>query len=382
MLEDPSQANLWLQLEQTSRGDKERESPSTTPSPAGRPSPSLRPRPAVSIRTTSPPAPAKQHGIRPGTPRPIQRRFHPVGSSKADAVLQDQLAELQALVDDGQVEAVLERLGLDVVEPLAARLPAAAAYRLGHWAYEQERFEVAAPTLAVVVAAGEQAGDLLPWAELFLALSCRGLGEISRAHEQLVGVLAVHPGHDAAFHAQVALAWLDLNAGASASATDALAQLRKHPQAGSHLADLDLLGRVLSTLEWLTTNPRDQISHAVDRASSDGVVAAIDAFRLSRCGRLMLLQGWLVDPGQQLRELCLVRGERAWRLNLRQARYTNRPDLAEVVARCGGDTNLHAGFSLTQIALAEEAVPLQPGEAAELFAVLANGVQFCLRRTL
>lgn len=382
LLEDPSQPSLWLQLERSGRGEKPRESSSTTPGPAGRQSSSRRPRPADSLRATSSPAPAKQHGIRRGTPRLINRRFHPVGSSEAEAVLQDQLAELRALVENGQVEAVLERLGLDVVEPLAARLPAAAAYRLGHWAYEQERFEVAAPTLAVVVAAGEQAGDLLPWAELFLALSCRGLGEISRAHKQLVGVLAAHPSHDAAFHAQVALAWLNLNAGASADAADALAQLRKHPQVGSHLAELDLLGRVLSTLEWLKINPRDQISHAVDRASSDGVVAAIDVFRLSRCGRVMLLRGWLVDPGQQLRELCLVRGERVWRLNLRQAMYSNRPDLSEVVARCGGDANLHAGFSLTQIALAEEAVPLQPGEAAELFAVLANGVQFCLRRTL
>jgi hypothetical protein len=40
------------------------------------------------------------------------------------------------------------------------------------------------------------------------------------------------------------------------------------------------------------------------------VVAEIDAIRLSRCGRVLQLQGWLVDPGQQLRELCLVRGER------------------------------------------------------------------------
>lgn len=104
--------------------------------------------------------------------------------------------------------------------------------------------------------------------------------------------------------------------------------------------------------------------------------------RLSRCGRVLQLQGWLVDPGKQLSHLCLVRGERVWRLNLGQARYSARPDLAEVVARCGGDANLHPGFNLTQIAETEEAVPLQAGEAAELFAVLANGTQFCLRRTL
>jgi hypothetical protein len=69
-------------------------------------------------------------------------------------------------------------------------------------------------------------------------------------------------------------------------------------------------------------------------------------------------------------------------LNLGHARYVARPDLADVVAKCGGDAQLHPGLTLTQIGLAEEAVPLQAGEAAELFAVLANGTQFCLRRTL
>lgn len=382
LLNGPHQIDLWLQLDQSSRGEQEQERPPKPLAVVARQPATRRSKPAAQARATSPSAPSSQDGIFPGAPRPIQQRFHPAGSSEAQAVLQEQLAELQALVQERQYEAVLERLGLDVVEPLAAKLPAATAYGLGHWAYEQERFEVAAPLMASVLAEGDQAVELLPWAELFLGLSCRGLGEIGRAREQLIMVVAQHASHDASFHAQVALAWLDLNAGAQQEAANALEQLRKHPQAGSQLAEIDLLGRVLSTLEWLGANPRDQLSHAVDRASSDGVVAAIDHIRLSRCGRVLQLQGWLVDTGQQLRELCLVRGERVWRLNLGQARYSNRPDLVEVVARCGGDANLHAGLSLTQIALAEEAVPLQGGEAAELFAVLANGTQFCLRRTL
>ena len=382
LLNGPHQIDLWLQLDQSSRGEQEQESPPKPLTVVTRQPATRRSKPAAQARATSPSAPSSQDGISPDTPRPIQQRFHPAGSSEAQAVLQEQLAELQALVQERQYEAVLERLGLDVVEPLAAKLPAAAAYGLGHWAYEQERFEVAAPLMASVLAEGDQAGELLPWAQLFLGLSCRGLGEIGRAREQLIVVLAQHASHDASFHAQVALAWLDLNTGAQQEAANALEQLRQHPQAGSNLGELDLLGRVLSTLEWLAANPRDQLSHAVDRASSDGVVAAIDQIRLSRCGRVLQLQGWLVDPGQQLRELCLVRDERVWRLNLGQARYLGRPDLAEVLARCGGDANLHAGLSLTQIALAEEAVPMKAGAAAELFAVLANGTQFCLRRTL
>lgn len=385
LLKAPRQPAIWQQLAESSRSaDQPRHTLSGAqaiqPKPT-QPRPKPQPVGGASQRPTPTYVPPRE-GTPPAPPRPIQLRFHPEGSAEAQAVLQAQLAELQALAEAGQHEAVLERLGLDMVEPLAARLPAAAAYHLGHGAYEQERFEVAAPLLTAVVEASEQAGDLVPWAELFLGLSCRGLGEIGRARQQLTTLVAAHPNHEAGFHARVALAWLALNAGVPPQASEILEQLRKHPQASSQLAELDLLGRVLSTLEWLATNPRDHLSHAVDRANSDGVAAAIVAIRLSNCGRVLQLQGWLVDPGQQLRELCLMRGERVWRLNLGQARYSNRPDLAEVLSRCGGNANLHAGLTLTQIALAEEAVPLQGGEAAELFVVLANGSQFCLRRTL
>ncbi len=382
LLESPADPALWLELTRVAdrpqpakaeRGAAAAESPPRT---------TQSPRPKQRPQQPKASNPQPSGGIRPGSSRPILLRFHPVGSSEADAVRRQLLSELQALAGAGQHEEVLERLGLDLVVPLATQLPVAAAYGLGHWAYEQQRFELAAPLLAAVLCAGEQAGDLLPWAQLFLGLSRRGLGEIGQAREQLAGLCLQHPSHDAAFHGQVALAWLDLNAGQAQAAADHLDALRRSPNAAANLAELDQLGRVLSTLEWLASNPRDQISHAVDRASSDGLVAAIDRLQLSRCGRILQVAGWLVDPGQQLRELFLLRGQRAWRLDLGQTRYSARPDLAEVVARCGGDAELHPGLRLTQIAMAEEAVPLQAGEAAELFAVLANGSQFCLRRTV
>lgn len=377
LLNAPADHLLWLELE--------RAAPAPQPQPAeavsGAPEPlqrTAKARSSAMERSSSGPSPA----ITPGTSRPIQLRFQPDGSSEAGAVLCQQLSELQALAESNQYEAVLERLGRDLVEPLATQLPVPAAYGLGHWAYEQERFELAEPLLAAVVAAGEQADDLLPWAQLFLGLSRRGLGEIARARKLLEELVLQQRSHDGAFHAQLALAWLDLNAGQAIAAAEHLEALRHSLHAAANLAELDLLGRVLSTLEWLASNPRDQISHMVDRASSDGVVAAIDRIQLSRCGQIMQLQGWLADPGRQVREICLVRGQRVWRLHLGQARYGARPDLAEVVARCGGDADLHPGLRLTQIAMAEEAQALQAGEAAELFVVLATGSQFCLRRTL
>ena len=42
---------------------------------------------------------------------------------------------------------------------------------------------------------------------------------------------------------------------------------------------------------------------------SDGVVAAIDRIQLSRCGQILQLQGWLVDPGSlPAGLLCLAAG--------------------------------------------------------------------------
>ena len=371
LLESPADPALWLELKRVAAAAE--------PPP---PLPTQRPRSTQRPQQPNPATTQPSGGIRPGTIRPIQHRFYPVGSSEAEAVRRLQLSELQALAEAAQHGELLERLGLDLVEPLAAQLPVAAAYGLGHWAYQQERFELAVPLLAAVLAAGEQAGDQLPWAQLFLGLSRRGLGAVGQAREQLTELCLQHPSHDGAFHGEVALTWLDLNAGQTQAAADHLDALRRSPHAAANVAELDLLGRVLSTLEWLASNPRDQISHAVDRASSDGVVAAVDRLQLSRCGRILQVAGWLVDPGQQLRELCLVRGQRVWRLDLGQAHYSARPDLAEVVARCGGDAELHPGLRLIQIAMAEEAVALQAGEAAELFAVLATGSQVCLRRTV
>ncbi|MEB3352749.1 MAG: hypothetical protein VKM34_00720, partial [Cyanobacteriota bacterium] len=374
LLEAPADPEQWLALTRSVANTRSADAEPIIPMPQpARQAAHQPPHPSTSTIQTHNPS------ISPGSTRPIQRRFHPAGSRELESSRQKQLEELQALAEVRQYEPLMERLGFDLLEPLAAQLPVAAGYGLGHWAYEHERFEVVVPLLLAVVAKSEQAGELLPWARLFLALSLRGLGKLGQAREQINELRAQHPSHEATFHGEVALAWLDLNAGAPQQATSILEQLRRHPQAGSNLVELDLLGRVLSTLDWLTEHPRDQIGHAVDRAGSDGVVAAIDHIRLSRCGRILEVLGWFVDPGQQLRELCLVRGDHVWRLNLGQARYTDRPDLAEVVARCGGGSGQHAGLALFQISLGEEAVPIQGGEAAELFAVLANGSQFCLR---
>jgi GT2 family glycosyltransferase len=145
---------------------------------------------------------------------------------------------------------------------------------------------------------------------------------------------------------------------------------------------VDLLGRVLSTLEWLATNSRNQLSHIRDLADSARLVFAVDALQLSPCGTILKLEGWLVDPNREVNHLCLIRGRSVQWLDLGKAQYRHRGDLAEVLQRCGAAADLDAGLTFTLAYHQEEAVPLDPGESAELLVVLRNGDQFCLRRPM
>ena len=135
-----------------------------------------------------------------------------------------------------------------------------------------------------------------------------------------------------------------------------MALLRQHPKSGENFNEVNLLGRVLPTLEWLSSNPQN-VSHMVDLVASDGLAMAIDAIRISQCGQMLQLQGWLVDPKQQLRELCLVRGERGMAPEPGPSAIRTRFSQT----RCGGDDQLDAGLKLSQLAPTEEAVPLQAG---------------------
>ncbi|MEA5424475.1 glycosyltransferase [Synechococcus sp. CCY9202] len=331
----------------------------------------------------------EQHAIHPSEPRPLKRRFHPEGSEASRALVDLQCEELGQLVESGDYEQVLRRLGHDSLATLAGKLEPQHLYALGHAAHQRQRHDLAQPLLEAAVAAGEKAGDLLPWAQLFASLTLRALGELAEARPKLEAITAEgdqtesSPALSAtAFHAGVALAWLHLGEGERSAAMDCLQVLRRSPLCGENASEVDLLGRVLSTLEWLESNPREQLNHAIDRAQDCAFVAAIDAIRISPCGTLLQIEGWVVDPGVQLRELCLVRGDRVWRLNLEEASYSSRPDLNDVVQRCHATSELHPGLRLQLVAMPEERVPLEPGEAADLFVVLNNGVQFCLRRSL
>jgi tetratricopeptide (TPR) repeat protein len=366
LLLDPSRLELWSRLDAPA---------GTAPAPSFPPS-----------QHAAPGATAQAQA-----PLPIrvwQPRFHPQGSGQAEEVLEAQLAEFKGLVEAEHQGLLLRRLDDATAALLAERLPPAQAYSLGHHAYEQERFSLAEPLLARAADAGEDSGDLLPWALLFHGFCLRGLGRVADAHGCFSQVLerARQAGDaeawlQAGVHGQVALAWIALNGGDCVAAAALVEELHEASQAAVVTADLDLLGRVLSTLGWLERNPREQLSHSEDRGAC-GLAMALDTAQLSPCGSLLRIRGWLVDTGAQVRDLCVVRGRRVWRLDLGRARYSQRSDLAEVIRRCSGAPDLHAGLELALTSLGEERWAYQPGEALELFVVLANGDQFCLRQTL
>jgi GT2 family glycosyltransferase len=314
--------------------------------------------------------------------RSLRRSFEPLDGPVAVAVAAAQIEAFIAHVQAGRHRQVLDNLDLATLLPLIAALSPSDCYALGDAAFACHRYDLAGPLMQATVEAADAAGDLLPWAQLFSARSLLAQGQRGPAADLLAALMAQSPAAEAAFHAQLSLAWFDLETGQRDSAAARLDWLQASPFALAHAADVDLVARVLSTLAWLHDHPREGLPHAVDKAVECGFVAAIDSIGLSPCGTLLRLEGWIVDASRQLRELCLIRGARVVRLDLGTISYFGRHDLLEVMQRCGAPPEFDAGLRLSRLFIADERTPLQAGEAAELFVVLHNGEQFCLRQLL
>ncbi|MFZ4565798.1 MAG: glycosyltransferase [Prochlorococcaceae cyanobacterium] len=363
LLLNPHQPELWQRL----NGD-------AAPQPEALP-----PRPSAPVVVLpSPPPPVAQLPA----DRSLQRVFEPLDGPVAARVAAAQMETLAGQVVAGRHRAVIDCLDIPTLPALIAVLSPSDCYALGDAAFAAQRHDLSGPLMQATAAAGEAAGDLLPWALLFAARSALALGQRPSAADQLAHLIASAPQAEAAFHAQLTLAWFDLENGDRDSTAARLAWLQASSFCASHAAEVELVARVLSTLAWLQDNPRDQLPHAVDKAAECGFVAAIDAIGLSPCGTLLRIDGWIVDASRQLRELCLVRGARVHRLDLGSASYFARPDLQAVMQRCGAPSDHDSGLRLSRLFIADERQPLQAGEAAELFVVLHNGEQFCLRQLL
>ena len=391
LLENPSDPSLWERLASGGTASE----PESAPEPASvvAPEPAAPPTPvapaAVVLPVAPPPAPrpaaplaAEAKAFDPKAPRPLLNRFAAGGSPEDRDWQERQVEEWLPLLAAAEPEAVVRELGLELLPLLIERLATPDLYRLGECCHRLERFDLALPLLEAVAGRGEEAGDLAAWAQLFSAHCQRGLGARAGARSLYEALLDQAPASEPAFHAHLALAWQALNVGEPEAAMAHLEQLRTSPFCSAHTDPVDLLGRVLSTLEWLEANPRQDLPHVRDLAAESGLIVALDAVRCSPCGTLLRLEGWLVDAAQQLAHLCLIRGRKVEWLNLGMAQYSHREDLAAELQRCGAPADFDAGLLLPLLHGPEDLQPPQAGEAAELFVVLRSGQQFCLRRQI
>lgn len=396
LLENPSDPSSWVRLASggisgepvAAAGPEsapEAELVALEPAAAANPAP-----PAAVMLPVAPPAPPRQaapttskaEAFDPDAARPLLSRFALGGSAEDRDWHEKQVEEWLPLLSEGEPETVVRELGLELLPLLIERLATPDLYRLGECCHRLERFDLALPLLEAVVARGEEAGDLAAWAQLSAAHSQKGLGERPGARSLYEALLEQGPTSEPAFHAHMALAWQELNAGEPEAAMTHLDQLRASPFCPAHGDNVDLLSRVISTLEWLEANPRQDLPHVRDLAAESGLILALDAVRCSPCGMLLRLEGWLVDAAQQLAHLCLIRGRKVSWLNLGLAQYSHREDLAAELQRCGASADADAGLLLPLLVGPNDLQPPQAGDAVELFVVLRSGEQFCLRRQI
>jgi GT2 family glycosyltransferase len=313
--------------------------------------------------------------------RPLRQRFHPVGSEMHQRLREAQLRSKVEAVRAERHDEVLNGLSPELVGDLALRLSPLERLSLGEAAHRRGSQVITAPLLQANLALGHEHLDQRLWSLYFVAEEQRldGAWESAGANlDQLLQLARSEDRVDLLAAGLTALAWLRLAQGQRDELAAILDALRSLPEA----AEANLLSRVTSTLDWLDTAPRQKLTHTRDLAVEARLVVAIDQIDLSPCGSLLRIEGWIVDPDHQLQELCLIRGERIERLDLNQATYSTRPDLAEVLQRCGAGPDHLPGFVLNRIALADARVAPVAGETVELFLVLRSGEQFCLRRPL
>lgn len=260
---------------------------------------------------------------------------------------------------------------------LAAQLPAEALRPLADHCLAAGRSDLALPLLDALAAD--------PAARLAAARCRCELGQTVAARADLQALvtspdLADLP--DLLAEALGRLAWLDLEAGDSGAARHQLEQLQSLPPEPATLADRDRLARVLATLEWLQQAPPEALGSSRDLRPEVDLVLALDTVQQTRCGTVLNLEGWRLDPAGSIADLVLLQGGSARRLPLESLQPRQRPDLAEMLQQAGLPPDVPAGFRLA-VALGVEEAQSPPADGlAALFVLLHSGHQFCLRQAV
>ena len=232
---------------------------------------------------------------------------------------------------------------------------------------------------AVVSRASSNDPTLAAQAQLQAVLARLALGRVQGA-ERLLSSMADQPLPDLAVRHQVRqhLARIALGRGDTTAAQQhltALAELPAHDASGAATALLQGL------LAAHATQP-GPIGAATLLPTAEAPGLSLDRLCISPCGRLLQLDGWLIDPAQQLQALALQRPGHILPLPLEQLSRRVRSDLSHLLADHGLPADHAAGFTLTLALADEEAVAPTAGEPATLHLLRAHGTPLAVSSTV
>lgn len=185
-----------------------------------------------------------------------------------------------------------------------------------------------------------------------------------------------------------------------------------HAMAGQDLPDADVRSRLRHQLAWLALHQAD-IAAATDHLQAaeapDAVLTALlaahtaqpavpdtatllpmpevpglslDGLSISPCGRLLQLDGWLIDAQQQLAALVLRRPGQLLSLPLDQFSRRVRSDISHLLLERGLPADHPAGFSLRLPLADEEALAPTADEPCTLFLIRHDGSFLAVGRSL
>ena len=251
------------------------------------------------------------------------------------------------------------------------QLNAADLLSLAHRCHTFGHHQLAMPLLdAAVTRAAETDPVLAARAQLQAARSRLALGRCQGA-ERLLQAMAGQdlPVADVRRGIREQLAWLALQR----SDIDAATQ---------HLQAAELHDGVLPALLNGHAQQNAMPSGATVLPSAEAPGLSLDGLSISPCGRLLQLDGWLIDAQQQLAALVLRRPGQLLPLPLDQLNRRVRSDLSHLLQERGLPADHPAGFGMLLPLADEEAVAPTADEPCTLFLIRHDGGFVAVGRSL
>jgi len=263
-----------------------------------------------------------------------------------------------------EVAASIDSLGR-LMPLLTQQLSTSDLTALAHSCHRLQRHDLALPLLDAAVSRHANTDPALAnWTQLQAVRTRLALGRRDGALRQLQTMADQQLAAQAVrHHTHHLIAWLALQKADIGTARQHLDQLE-----ALNATDLDLAPLQLAL--QLASNPAEAPSAVVPDDQSYG--ASLDVAAISPDGRLLLLEGWYLDPSHGLKSLVLIRPQQLLPISPDQLDCRVRQDLAELQARQGLPATHPAGFTIRLTLAEEEAIACGEAETVQL-ALLRDG---------